>query len=67
MLNKQYGVSYRIFRKGAGGRGNHLTPHTYQETVPINNVLTARIHVWINSRCFLTGAYLFAATTVSLL
>ena len=26
--------------------GNHLTPPTYQETVPITNVLTARIHLW---------------------
>ena len=31
-------VSYRIFRKG---RDNHLVPPTYQETVPITNVLTA--------------------------
>ena len=41
-------VSYRIFRKGGG---NHLTPPTYQETVPITNVLTARIHLWKNYRC----------------
>ena len=26
--------------------GNHLTPPTYQETVPITNVFTARIHLW---------------------
>ena len=26
--------------------GNHLTPPTYQETVAITNVLTARIHLW---------------------
>ena len=25
---------------------NHLTPPTYQDTVPITNVLTARIHLW---------------------
>ena len=31
--------------------GNHLTPPTYQETVPITNVLTARIHLWKNYRC----------------
>ena len=43
-------------RRGGGGQGfiqdfskrggNHLTPPTYQETVPITNVLTARIHLW---------------------
>ena len=26
--------------------GNHLTPPTYQETVPITNALTARIRLW---------------------
>ena len=36
-----------FFKKGAGE--NHLTP-PYQETVPITNVLTARIHVWKNYR-----------------
>ena len=50
-------VSYRIFRKGGE---NHPAPPTYQETVPITNVLTARIHLWKNSR-------LFAATAVTLL
>ena len=31
-----------FFEKG----GNHLTPPTYQETVPITNALTARIRLW---------------------
>ena len=31
---------------------NHMAPPTYQETVPITNVLTARIRLWKNSRCF---------------
>ena len=35
-----------------GGGGNHLAPPICQETVPITNVLTARIHLWKNSRCF---------------
>ena len=42
-------ISYRIIRKGGE---NHLAPSTYQETVPITNVLIARMHLWENSRCF---------------
>ena len=30
---------------GGGGGGHHLAPPTYQETVPITNVLTARIQI----------------------
>ena len=45
-------VSYRIIRKGGE---NYLAPSTYQETVPKTNVLTARIHLWKNSRCFLNS------------
>ena len=37
------------FRQDFSKRGeNHLTPLTYQETVPITN---AKIHLWKNSRC----------------
>ena len=38
------GGSSGFFEKGGGG--NHLTPPTYQETVPITNALTARICLW---------------------
>ena len=37
------GFHIGFFEKGGGGGGNHLTPPTYQETVPITNALTARI------------------------
>ena len=45
------GFHVRFFEKGGGGGGgggggNHLTPPTYQETVPIANALTARIRLW---------------------
>ena len=47
-----FGVCCQGFIEGGGGGGNHLAPPTYQETVPITNILTARIHLWKNSRCF---------------
>ena len=39
------------FSKWGGGGGGGGIWHP-RKTVPITNVLTARIHLWKNSRCF---------------
>ena len=52
-INTRTGFHTGFFEKGGGGGGggNHLMPPPNQETVPITNVLTARIHFWKNYRC----------------
>ena len=56
----QQGFIYDFSKKGWGGGGwNHLTPPTYQVTVPITNALAARIRLWKNSRCFLNSCIPF--------
>ena len=62
------GFHIGFFEKGGGGGGgcggNHLTPPTYQETVPITNALTPRIRLWKKNEQLHT---FFAATVVILL
>ena len=41
------GFHTAFFEKGGGGGGGESSDAlTYQETVPITNALTARIHLW---------------------